>query len=256
MALSSAASPEPSSEGEDASTTQSSTCEINTFSTATSSLALDVALKGELVCGSRPCCCASAEEMNGHWMDQPLIGWQDRSVKSPLIGLGSASGSVSCMSTQLSEVSLNSLSDPTGHFFECVPSQLFKSSSSSSSSNSTAKTYNRPSHAHSSRGVISLGSDSKSSLRSYIYSSPAIPFAFHHHVNVSDEDTSSVYMEEYKKGYTYPTLKERNKRIPESLNSVPTTVKPTLFVLNNDIRHPLHYKKKQVGTEYYAFVTV
>lgn len=208
--------------------TESSTYEITSSS---SCLLQDVALKGDLVGQNSSCCCVSAEELTAHWMDQPMIGWQARNIESPT-GPGSV-GPSHCISTQLSEKSL-SLSDTAGYFGD-GGSPIFKLNSRIFKSSQTL-----------SRGVINLGSESKSSLRSYIYSNPSIPYTFHHHVDVSDGDAASVYVEDYRKAYTYPSLGERNKRIPDALGSISTTVKPTLFVLHNDIRHPLYYKKKQV----------
>lgn len=240
MAFSSAAQLNDSSGDEDDSiptSTESSTYEI--ASSGSSCLFQEVeslAPRGDLVGQKRSCCCVSAEELTAHWMDQPMTGWQARNIESPSSGKGSV-GPSHCISAQLSDKYLSSLSDTAGYFSDGV-SQLFKSNSSTGRIFKSSQTL--------SRGVISLGSESKSSLRNYIYSSPAIPYTFHHHVNASDGDAGSVYMEEYRRAYTYPSLQERNKRIPETISSLSTTVKPTLFVLHNDIRHPLYYKKKQV----------
>lgn len=242
---SSSTSQSSSSDEEEDSSTESSIsdllCEVSSGEVKLQEIAVDspcfldsCSLKGGQVFQSRSCCCVSAEELTTHWMEQPLTGWQARDMDS--LGCSGLEGPSHCISAQLSKISLSSFSDSAS----CLGDDLFKSGSG------TGRIF-RTSQALS-RGVINLGSnsDSKSSLRNYIHSSPAIPYTFRHH-DVDDKDIASSYMEEYKKAYTYPNLEERSRKISDPLASISTAmIKPTLFVLNNDIKHPLYYRKKQV----------
>lgn len=205
---------------------ESSTFEITPCDTDNPS-AVAGPLKGELVGQSKSCCCVSAEEMTADWMNWLFVGWRSKSVGS------SDSGSTShCISLQVSDKSLSSLVN-TGSSLLDGSNQMNRASSNTGSG---SKIPRQPLL----RGIISLFSDSKSSLRGYIHSIPTIPYTFQHHVS---EDCASLYMEEYRRSYTYPSLEEKCKKMPENLANVPTTVKPTLFVLDNITQHS---KKGQV----------
>lgn len=80
--------------------------------------------------------------------------------------------------------------------------------------------------------TVNLASESKSSLQSYIHSTPTIPYTFQHCVDGS----TSEYIEEYRNSYTYPNLKESIKKKGTVCNYV-KTVKPKLFVLDGSVQN-------------------
>lgn len=191
------------SEEEDSSfiaSTESSSFEVTPSSSSV--LQHSDPLKSELVSEEDSCCCVSTEELSVDIIDQPLVGWKKLSVCQK--------SSNHRLSAQASEKSLH------GSCESC--NQTCKANSSS----------DKLTRSSLSRAVINLGSESKSLLRSYIHSTPAIPFTFRHHL---DGDTAAFYMEEYRNSYTYPCM---GKRMTVNSASTPATVKPTLFVLDND----------------------
>ena len=149
------------------------------------------------------CCCVSVEDFPG---EQPIAGWENRSVISP---------TNSHILSQNLDKSLVLEHNP--------------------SPKSSVKNSKQPL----SKGSFSLGTDSKSSLRSYMQFTPTIAYKFNHCV---DGDIST-YIEEYRNSYTYPN-QERNKR---SFASTTTLVKPTLYTLDGSVMQlqiPLTNKKQ------------
>ena len=175
--------------------------------------------KNDLVREEDRCCCVSSEDLSAESIDQPLVGWEKRRKSSNHRPV-----------SQASERSLAA---------NAVVESASKGNSSSGG---------RLSRSLLSRAVINLGSDSKSLLRSYIHSTPAIPFTFHHHL---DGDTAALYMEEYRNSYTYPNMDKRNTGTSSPKPSTPALVtpalvKPTLFVMDN-VRAPLQRLVCQVS---------
>lgn len=195
-------------------------------------------LKSELVVDEEDhCCCVSTEELSANIIDQPLVGWEKRSPcpKSPCPRQKSPRQKSSIrrrLSAQSSEKSILS---------SCVVVENCNQTCRANSSNDKLSSL--------SRAIINLGSESKSSLRSYIHSTPAIPYTFHHHL---DGDTA-VYIEEYRNSYTYPNMEQKHRRMSLNSASKAAMVKPTLFVLDNDctVRVPL---KRPVCNTYCALL--
>lgn len=163
-------------------------------------------LKSSLEGQRESCCCVSPEELSANIFDQPLVGWGKSTTSLPK--------SFSChhISSERSLCSSVMVDGATNH--------MSKASTVS----------DRVSKSSLSRATINLGSDSKSSLRSYIHSTPVIPYNFHHH-NIANGD-STAYIEEYRNSYTYPNMEEKVKKV--TTTSSTATLKPTLFVLDNN----------------------
>ena len=189
------------------STTESSTSEITPCSSETS--VLDT-LKENLISKERSCCCVSAQELFTNIMDLPLTGWETKTSRP--IALEHFANC--CISPKVSEKSLE---------------------------RNACKSSSRISKSSMSKVSMNLGgASSSSSLHDYIYSTPAIQYTFRHHVG-RDTDMG-VYVEEYRNSYTYPSLKEKVKKLP---SSGAVSVKPTLFVLDQEpYGQPTSYLKK------------
>lgn len=202
-------------------TSSSSTFEITPCSSG--SLPVEEPFKSDVE-GS--CCCVSVEDLAGDWMDLPFVGWE---AKTSIPGSSSH-----CLSV-LSQAH-------HGHGSVEGGSHACKASSSASKVSKSAV----------SKSTINLGSESRSSLRSYIHTAPFIPYTFHHHLG---SDTS-VYLEDYRNSYTYPNL-GKSRKVPLSVPglNIPATVKPTLYVLNSSLalRYPSHYKRQQVNSMMVTF---
>lgn len=194
------------SEEEDSCITSSSSFEVTSSSSSVFQYGATEPLKRGVLDDLDDCCCVSTEELDGDPTDQPVVGWQKRN----------ACPNSSCyhLSAQ-SEKSLLS---------SCV---VVESCNQIPRANNGNEKLSRSSL---SRAVINLGSESKSSIRSYIHSTPAIPYTFHHHLG-SD---IGLHIEEYRKSYTYPRLEAKHRRTSLSSTSTAAMVKPTLFVLDND----------------------
>lgn len=182
-------------------------------------------LREDLVSEGDRCCCVATEELTSESTDQPLVGWEKRKI--------------ACQRNNqrpISQASERSI----------AANAVAESASKGSSSGGE-----RLSKSSMSRTVINLGSDSKSSLRSYIYSTPTIPFTFQHHL---DGDTAALYMEEYRNSYTYPNMDKRNSGTSSPRSSTPALVKPTLFMMDN-VRVPLQRLVCQEGSRLRQQVT-
>ena len=171
-------------------------------------------LKSSLEGQRESCCCVSPEELR---VDMPLVGWGKSTTSLP--------NSFLCH---------HILSERSPYSSVAVDGATYRMS----------KTSDRVSKSSLSRGMMNLGSDSKSSLRSYIHSTPVIPYTFQHH-NVANGD-STAYIEEYRNSYTYPNMEEKAKRI--TATSSTATLKPTLFVLDNSHAFKSMQKKKYQPT--------
>lgn len=191
------------SEGED------STCITSSSSLEVTSSTCVEPFKSELVDEEDHCCCVSTEELGADIIDQPLVGWEKVSPHPNSSGSG--------LSAQAPERS------------SCAVVESCNQMCRANSSNDRVS-----SRSPLSRAVINLGSESKSSLRSYIHSTPAIPYTFRHHL---DGDTA-LYIEEYRNSYTYPNMEEKHRKTSSNSAGTAAIVKPTLFVLDNDCTIP------------------
>ncbi len=147
------------------------------------------------------CSCASAEEWTGDWYTQSLCRWKSRSVAS------SSSHFIDSQSCFLGSVIERKF-------------QVYKPQSSSSSK---------------SRSLISRSLCNLSRCepkRSYIQSTPTIPYTFHHY----ESGDISRYIEDYRNSYTYPNIEDKNKKsgMGFSLYAM-NTVMPKLLTIEDSI---------------------
>lgn len=180
-------------------------------------------LESDLLGLEGSCCCVSTEELAADFLDQPLVGWGKRvsTIACPKVNSCHHASSVASLVSEKTLGSGVTVENSSHNLKESSPINLARSSMS--------------------RAMINLGLESKSSLRSYIHSTPAIPYTFHHHVN----GDMAIYMEEYRNSYTFPSIEEKIRKMSSNSQSLTAPVKPTLFVLEN-YRSPTTSQEKQV----------